>query len=274
MRIINNNWEWTAEPKETVVVQMGDQVDSAARVPDLEASSWEQVTDLDVIIFMDRLDTVARCHGGRAISLVGNHELMNVMGDYGYVSEHSMKRTGGEDARRLAFRPTGIIGQILAKRNLVLRVGPLLFVHGGILPIHLDVVQDNLHKMNEAYRRFIREESLSPEDQWILAGVLLDSDGVVWTREYMTQEGVAKVPEVLQRTGCIAVFTGHNTVNNITSELEGRIWFTDAMLSRAYGREGQTQVLNMMLKPTGEYLIQTISLVDSASAAPAGAVAI
>lgn len=266
MGIINSKWEWTAEPRDTIVVQMGDQVDSAPRVPDPFASAWEQVSDVDVVIFMDKLDTIARCHGGRALSLIGNHELMNIVGDYSYVSEKSMTRAGGPSGRRLHFHPTGTVGQILAKRNVVMRIGPLLFVHGGLLPHHLAMVGDNLHRINEAYRRFAREETLSPEDQWVVTGALLDTDGLVWTRDYMTEEGLSKVPEVLERTGSMAIFTGHNTVQKISSELGGRVWFTDAMFSRAYGREGEIQLLNLVRNASGHYVIQTVSMVDAASA--------
>lgn len=269
MGIINAKWEWTAEPRDTIVVQMGDQVDSAPRVPDPEASAWEQVSDVDVVIFMDKLDTIARCHGGRVLSLIGNHELMNLIGDYSYVSERTMTRMGGPSGRRLHFHPTGIVGQILAKRNVVMRIGPLLFVHGGLLIHHLEMVRDNLHRINDAYRRFAREEPLSPEDKWVVAGALIDNDGLVWTREYMTDEGLSQIPEVLSRTGAMAVFTGHNTVRNISSELGGRVWFTDAMFSRAYGREGEIQLLNLVKNPAGNYVIQTVSMIDPAITAAA-----
>jgi len=69
--VINANWEWVANPPDTVVVQMGDQVDSASRLPAAETVQWERATDLDVVTFMDRLDAVARFSGGRALSLIG-----------------------------------------------------------------------------------------------------------------------------------------------------------------------------------------------------------
>lgn len=266
--VINTNWEWIAEPRDTIVVQMGDQVDSASRLPKDQAVDWERVADVDVVTFMDRLDAIARCSGGRALSLIGNHEMMNLIGDYSYVSPHSLAKTGGPSGRGMQFHPSGPMGQILSKRNVVLKVGPLLFVHGGLLPSHLDACGGNLHRLNDVYRRFARHDPLSPADQWLLNNSLLFGDGIAWTREYTTPKGQAIVPEVLARTESTAVFIGHNTVNDITCAVDGRLWFTDAMFSRSYGSDA-FQVLNVVRVggpvPPGAhvaYRVQTVNMKD------------
>ena len=48
-KIINNNIEWIAQPPNTVVVQMGDQVDSLNRDDSVE--NWEVIEDIEVIYF-------------------------------------------------------------------------------------------------------------------------------------------------------------------------------------------------------------------------------
>jgi len=277
--VINANWEWVASPPDTVVVQMGDQVDSASRLPAAETVQWERATDLDVVTFMDRLDSVARCSGGRALSLIGNHEMMNLIGDYTYVSPHSLAKTGGAVGRSMQFHPSGAMGQILCKRNVVLKIGPLLFVHGGVLPEHLDACGDNLHKLNDVYRRFARQDPLSPADQWLLNNALLFGEGIAWTRQYTTPKGQAVVPEVLVRTQSTAVFIGHNTVNDITCAVDSRLWFTDAMFSRSYGSDA-FQVLNVV-RVGGEaepasgaavgYRVQTVIMRDPEELAAATA---
>jgi len=83
--IINNNLEWIAEPPETIIVQLGDQVDSMNR---LTNENWEKLKDYEMIYFTENLNLIARAKGGYCISLIGNHELMNIIGDFSYVSQN------------------------------------------------------------------------------------------------------------------------------------------------------------------------------------------
>lgn len=254
--VINGNWEWVAEPRDTIVVQMGDQLDSAWRVPESQRTPWEMVADVDVVFFMDKLDAIARCHGGRVLSLIGNHEFMNIVGDFSYVSETSMTKTGGDGGRRamLSQPMGGALRHVLAKRNIVLQIGELLFVHGGLLPAHLDALGEEdrvgvceLHRINSVFRKFIREQPLDPEEASILNQVIMDMNGIIWSRHYVSHPEQLVRPvilEVLERVGCKAVFVGHNTVDQIVPLVDGRLWLTDAMFSRAYGSD-KMQVLNV-----------------------------
>ena len=86
-KIINANIEWIAEPKNTIVIQMGDQIDSLNRTTD---NDWEVIEDIEMINFTNILDKLAMVKGGRLISLIGNHEFMNILGNYTYVSSKSI----------------------------------------------------------------------------------------------------------------------------------------------------------------------------------------
>ena len=130
-KVINENNEWIADPPNTIVVQLGDQVDSASRGASVE---WEKVADTEVIQFMDSLDDKAHAKGGRVFSLIGNHEMMNVVGDFTYVSSKSMQLTGGQELRKRRFQPGGPLARQLSKRNIILKIGDLCFCHGGLLP--------------------------------------------------------------------------------------------------------------------------------------------
>lgn len=254
--VINQNLQWTAQPANTVVVQLGDQVDSAQRTPSEQHKNWEQVCDTDVLLFMDRLDGIARLKGGRVLSLVGNHELMNIMGEFIYVSQKSMQLSGGPEARRRQFATQGTMCELLANRCVVLKIGRLLFCHGGLLPQHLNVVDNNLHAINEVYRKLIRTPNLLvPDDLPRLHELLLSPEGILWTRKYMelmSRQNQAElcevVTDVLKRTDTDAIFTGHNTVSEVSYACDGHLWLTDAMFSRAYGEE-RVQVVQAIHDP-------------------------
>ena len=54
--IIDTNMEWIAEPRNTVVVQIGDQLDSLNRD---NTNEWEKLPDIKLLQFTDQLDVIA-----------------------------------------------------------------------------------------------------------------------------------------------------------------------------------------------------------------------
>lgn len=240
LRVIDSNTRWIAEPSNTIVVQLGDQLDSMSRGT---TKDWETVADTEVVRFMDHLDRMARIRGGRVLSLIGNHELMNVLGDFGYVSQKSMEASGGLGRRQNTFRLGGPMAQVLSKRCVVLRVGSVTFCHGGILPHHLDMVSNNVSIINEVTRKFLRgiQQKHEHYEAFVLQNTVIGFEGILWTRRYFellasgnTEQLDAIMKEVCSRlqTGCVVV--GHNTVPHITGAANGSLWLVDAALSRAY----------------------------------------
>ena len=110
--VVNETSEWVASPPNTVVVQLGDQLDAGLRNGTSE--DWETVDDRFVLHYMDALDAKARAAGGRVVSLLGNHELMNVQGNFSYVSPRSLAGIGGPARRAELFRPGGKLSALLA----------------------------------------------------------------------------------------------------------------------------------------------------------------
>lgn len=238
-KVFNHNLEWIAQPRNTIVVQLGDQIDSLTRGG---KDDWETVPDVEMLYLTDRLDTIARMGGGRVISLLGNHEMMNVVGDFSYVSPASMQKIDTQLRQRM-FRPGGTIAQILAKRNVVVRIGHHVFCHGGLLPHHMDAVDNNLHLINDATRKFLQNLPLSPREGQVLNKCIFDQQGILWTRLYVEMLEANRpileqvVENVLQRTQSQHIFVGHNTVQSITPILNGKVVLTDIGLSRAYPME-------------------------------------
>lgn len=144
---------WSANPPDTVVVQLGDQIDRCRPAPGLpcqpsntdagssssseHSDNHDEASDIRILNMFSRLDREARAVGGAVYSLFGNHELMNIQGDFNYVSRANLKEIGHSDRLRL-FQPGGAIGKDLAcTRQGVLIIGDILFVHGGIIPDYL-----------------------------------------------------------------------------------------------------------------------------------------
>ena len=139
----------------THLVSMGDLVD---RGPDSR-----KVLDL-----LMRLETESRAAGGAVHVVLGNHEVMNIVGDLRYVSAGEYAAFAGKEddalreqawtlvssqepaaaraefdaqfphgyfAHRQAFSPTGQYGSWLLARPFLMVVNDTAFVHGGLAPM-------------------------------------------------------------------------------------------------------------------------------------------
>lgn len=239
--VLNNEMQWVAQPQDTIVVQMGDQLDSKNRNPDLPL--WENTPDTSLLTIMDSLDDLARNHGGRVISLLGNHELMNFLGDFSYVSDQSMTACGGPSARAHSLIRGSELAKSLERRYVVVRIGRYLFCHAGLLPCHLNVVGENIDAFNQAFSAFMRG-TVTERQLSLVHETVCSMTGMLWTRKYMELASNVNQDDlkttlsiVLQTTNCTTMFIGHNTVPKVTVIAGGALVFTDACFSRAYGSD-------------------------------------
>ena len=228
-KIINKNIEWIAEPKNTIVVQMGDQVDSINRDRTLE--DWEVLPDIEMIYFTNLLNKIALSKGGRVISLIGNHELMNTIGNYSYVSDKSLK---DNYKRQELFKPGGTLSAILSQRPLVVKIGQLLFCHAGLTLEHLNILSKynkDVSYINTIWKNFIKNNAILIEDKEIFENIILDGDGILWTRDL---DGKGDLIKMLETLGCVYMFVGHSVVEQVKL-INDHVWYTDTGISRAFG---------------------------------------
>lgn len=231
-KIINNNIEWIAEPPNTVVVQMGDQIDSLNR--DNSIPEWEVIEDVEVINFTNLLDKFAQSKGGRFISIIGNHEFMNVIGNYSYVSSKSM--ANNENKRRELFKTGGKLSPILSNRPIVLKIGEFLFCHAGLTIRHIELLKKynkNISYINRIWRNFVLHNNVLKEDKEIFDKILLDYEGILWTRNLGNQDELNKM---LDSINCTFMFVGHTVMDGIKFYNE-KVWFTDTGISRSFGND-------------------------------------
>ena len=128
--IITTNLEWIK--KDIIVIQLGDQIDSANR--NRFINEWEIIKDIEVLNFTNLLNKLAKTKNSLFISIIGNHELMNFLGDFSYVSNNS-----SYSERQNNFQKKGIYNNMLADRPIVVKINDLIFCHAGITKNHLDI---------------------------------------------------------------------------------------------------------------------------------------
>ena len=239
-KLIDVNFRWIAYPQNTVVVQVGDIVDRGGR-PD---SIGDECSELKIMDFLDECHSKAKLYGGGVYCILGNHELMNVVGNFTYSTPMSIKCFGGVEKRREAFKPTGILARRFAcTRNVVLKVGSFLFVHAGIAPKHLT---KNIKEINQDMRDYLTSpgSQFTPEFQ----EYYMAYEGILWNREFSLGEpDCNKIQKVLNHFKVGSMIVGHTVQEQgINSKCDKKIWKVDTGMSDAFGVNGKIQVLEIL----------------------------
>lgn len=154
----------------TVLVMLGDFVDRGPRSREV----------LDLII---NLQAQAPADGGRVLMVLGNHEVMNLLGDVRYVSEGEYQAFADDEdpktratalkrwmkandfsrrekqvaeaefnhrfpegyfAHRAAFAADGYYGRWLLAQHILLVVNDIAYVHGGLAPCLAEIPADEI----------------------------------------------------------------------------------------------------------------------------------
>lgn len=229
-----------------VVVQTGDQLDRGD-------------DEREILELFERLAAEAKAAGGAFHVLNGNHELMNVLGDFRYVTPggfDDFKELPGialdqppwtswpaeHRGRAAAFFPGGPYAKRIAERPLVLVVGDTVFVHGGIRP----EIAGEIDQLNRLSRSWLAGEL---EDPRPAIRRLMALDGPVWTRDFSEPEVTAAQCEELDRSlatlGVARMVVGHTVQpEGVTSACDGKVWRIDVGMARHYG--GRPQALEIV----------------------------
>lgn len=209
-----------------------------------------------VIDLLQALAPQAQAAGGRVHVLLGNHEAMNLVGDFRDVSDAAYAefavRGQPPDQRgrvgvswyRRAHRPDGEYGAWLAALPAMIRIDDTLFVHGGLSDAlrGVDISTINQETRNEVLRHAGQPEEGRLE-RW------LGDDGPLWYRGNARCHELLEGPALavnLQALGAARVVVGHTPTadHHIQLRLRGRVAVIDTgMLSEVYG--GEPQVLEI-----------------------------
>tara|TARA_Y100001970_G_scaffold280012_1_gene388274 strand:+ start:3973 stop:5334 length:1362 start_codon:yes stop_codon:yes gene_type:complete len=262
----------------TVIVQLGDQIDR------VRPTHWEndivqdeikndEGSDLKIINLMDLLNVRAKKEGGAVLSVLGNHELMNVDGDFRYVSLDEFSEFGdmfsknkqdyknekypyGYKERLAVFKPGGILARRLAlTRDSVVQVGSWLFVHGGLTPKLVD--KYTLDEINMYIREWLKNnQSQRVED--VVDDIFRNDDddfSPFWSRVFSDHDEWNESRNLYLFNNTINIINKRNGRNRnnyvkgmilghtpqymwnkgINSSFDNRLWRVDVGMSRAFG---------------------------------------
>ena len=231
-QVIDDKDAWSGGT--SVLVQTGDILD--------RGDDERAILDL-----FERLREEAKSAGGAVHVLLGNHEVMNVEGDFRYVtragfmsfenvaSPHNPKIEKKyelpERWRALAFAPQGPYAKRLAQHDTVVMVNDTLFVHGGVLPKH---VHYGLGKINQEVKAWMRGDRTS------LPAPMSVDDAPTWSRHFSSPQvdeaSCRALGTALDLVGAKRMVIGHTPQKDgINSACNERVWRIDVGLASHYG---------------------------------------
>ena len=258
---------WTG--KTSCLVQVGDQIDRCRPKPHLpchhpRATYNDEANDIKIMEIFNSLSIQAKKVGGLVISLLGNHELLNVLGRMDYVSYKGIKEfenysdpdspncvfNNGKEARIHAFQPGHSIGRMLGCTRLpAVIIGTNLFVHAGIIDALADELNlkdyDDLEKINIKIKRWL----LGLLDQDYVENIIKCSDiSMFWSRvlgkippgtSLTDRTCIDTIGNVLELFKIDSIIIGHTPQsfmcgNDINSTCNGKIWRVDSGSSAAF----------------------------------------
>jgi hypothetical protein len=266
-KVIDNNFNWIGG--NTYVVQVGDQIDRCRPINGLQCDNpattyKDEPSDTKILKLFTDLHKKAKLSGGAVISLLGNHEIMNSMGNMSYVSHMGIKEydnyrdpnnpsiefKNGHHARIHAFKPGNEMSKFMGcTRVPVLIIGSNIFVHAGMVDSLVRELKfksiEDLEKVNVAIRMWLLGLLNEEDVMELLNG---SSNSMFWTRilgnlppnlnmrNNACSENIKEALEVF-KIGSIVV--GHTPQSftystGINGTCNNRVWRVDNASSSAF----------------------------------------
>ena len=249
-------YEWIGGNK--IVVQVGDQIDRCRpttngfnNCKEQDTTYQDEASDIEILLFFTKLHQKALVEGGAVYSLLGNHELMNIIGDISYVSYKNFDQLQIEDReenviideitkvinktnnnsidhniqrRKNIFRPGGILAKFIAcTRYSILIVNGYLFVHGGVLDSfrrHYNKKKQDFDLLNNEIKKFMSDDKNSDLNFYkrILHFIFHTDYSPFITRDLtkVTKdiEPCTHVETIIKHYGLKGIIIGHTPQNN------------------------------------------------------------
>jgi len=186
--------------------------------------------------------------------LNGNHESLNVCGDFRYVTPGAFAESAlysglqeGEltdwdllaRVRYAVYRPGGPMALELAKNPTVLIVNDTAFAHGGLLPVHANY---GIEKLNADVAAWMRADT-TPDGGKAAPPFLAmgDSSSVMWNRTQSKEHfpspnerytSCRMLSQALEKIGATRLVVGHTPqLSGANCECEGQVWRLDVGMS-------------------------------------------
>ncbi len=211
-KVIDKKYNWIFGNGHVVIC--GDLFDRGLYVPE---ELW----------LLYKLEVDAKAKGGYFHIILGNHDIMNLSGDFRYVQPKyfEIAQLMGVDYATLYAENTEL-GRWLRSKNIIEKIGENLCVHGGISP-KLNELQLPIEEINKRSRPFYDQPEINdPNINLVVSPFFEGSTSPFWYRGYfiMPRATQAQVDSTLKLYDCKTIIVGHTIVkSNVASYYHNKV---------------------------------------------------
>jgi hypothetical protein len=236
-KIIDDQFNWTFGKGHLVFA--GDMFDRGL-----------QVTECLWLMYM--LEEKAKVAGGYVHFILGNHEIMNLQGDHKYVKSKYKDNAAlmGKTLIQL-YNEDSELGRWLRTKNIVEKIGDLLFTHGGISK-ELNSQSMSVEQINSIARPFYADSAVAKNTNAKVNLLYGSTTSPFWYRLYYETDHLSQssnkwvyktkenqVDSTLQKFNVKHIITGHTIVaDTISTHYNNKVINTDTK-----HREGKSEAL-------------------------------
>lgn len=266
------------------LVQTGDILDRKRFMENADEGD-NPLEELEIIMFLFDLNYQACEEGGRVIPIIGNHELMNLTGDFRYVSTHHLKgfneligtkngrehlfshnpklinlsQNDSDDIKNTLCDTKGKLRFIFYRFFYpIVKINDWIFVHAGLPKKFVDKWSVNtISIINNIYKQYVYTDDAEIELSY---NGLFGNNGIFWTRKYGTCKGDESckpcddLDEILRTLNGDLVggmVVGHTVKESINGKCNDRLWCIDIALSKGFHNKGDLKNREQCLKING-----------------------
>ncbi len=207
--VIDENFQWSYGDGHLVLV--GDFFDRGLNVT---ACLW--------LIYA--LEAQAAAQGGMVHFILGNHEEMNLSGDYRYVrNKYQTVAKKLNCTYEEMFDNNTELGRWLRSKNMIEKIGETIYVHAGLSP-QIAGCKLSLERINKICHAHIGKKQDELQDKGASVSLVFAKSGPLWYRGFFGGKlEEATVATILDRFGAKHVVVGHTIVDEITTLHNGRV---------------------------------------------------
>ena len=206
-RVTNNKHEWLFEDGHLVI--LGNCLGKSEPV-------------VECLWFIYALEEKAKRHGGYVHFILGDVEAMNINGSWRYLQPNYAARAKSGSPLTVLFDGNRTISQWLKSKNVIERIGNILFVHGGVSP----KVNDLSLKIGDINRIAGGCYSIAPSSGNEITDLLYYGEHSLLRYKGYEDSSLAEpyVDTTLSNFNVSHIVTGHTMANGIFSHYNGKVF--------------------------------------------------
>lgn len=170
------------------------------------------------------LEQKAEQFGGQVHFILGNHEIMNLSGNYRYVRNKYLDNTFLIQENYKSWYSNTELGRWLRTKNIAEKIGPILFVHGGLSLdlLNLQLPLDSLNSLSRPY--YDRSELARTSSNATLKTIFENPTSPFWYRGYIRETANQnEIDQALSQYSVQNIVVGHTIVPEIRTFYEQKV---------------------------------------------------